>query len=497
MDAFKTPPDKHDSPGVKDSAGGEPPSATGIFGTVATPPARLEEDLFASHSAPAFAPAHPVQTPPSAAPATSAGPGEFTRMLQALQTPVQAVPQVSKPAEELARVFSHVSLDKKAPAEPAMKSEMPGESGQAPRPLNPVPGEHIDLGSPVFERKEAPGSSPGSFTQMFNAINPKAAAEPGVGTVPTAATQISRPLAASGPGEFTKIFQGLQQEGRPRDTPLPAVSPVPPQNNESGAFTRMFSNQSAGRVPQEDPLKSFKPEPLRERGFPFTESPARPVEPVLPAQGGFTQLLQALNPEPAAKVADAPMSPSPLPSPAPASTAGGFTQLLQNLSAQPASPPAAAPLMPPYPAAAPMAQPPLNLPPITPPMIPPAAVAPPVVSGPGEFTRVISGSALRDLQGPTAAPTPPAAAAPAGQAGWSPMSIPQAPAIPQAQPAPPAAPHFAPASFAFPPAPAPTPPPAPAPAPGGLQKYLPLILVLNVFLLLVIALILIFVLRHR
>ncbi len=214
-------------------------------------------------------------------------------------------------------------------------------------------------------------------------------------------------------------------------------------------------------------------------------SPARPQEGMPPAQGGFTQLLQALNKEEPAKPAEPLMAPPPL-QPAPAvPAAGGFTQLLQTLSAEPAPKQAGAP-------------------PVMPP-VQPAPAAPSSSGGPGEFTRIISGSQLRDLQAQNA----PAAPAQAARPGAPPMQFPQAPALPPAPSipqmpaahgaaAPPAAmPHFQPPAFQFPPAPAPPPAPPPAPAPSKLQQYLPLILILNIFVLLVIVLILIFVLRHK
>jgi hypothetical protein len=65
-------------------------------------------------------------------------------------------------------------------------------------------------------------------------------------------------------------------------------------------------------------------------------------------------------------------------------------------------------------------------------------------------------------------------------------------------PAPPPAQHFAPPAFAFSPPSAPPPAVAvPAPPQTTLQKYLPLILVLNVFLMLAIVLILVFALHHK
>src|SRR5581483_2788329 len=91
-----------------------------------------------------------------------------------------------------------------------------------------------------------------------------------------------------------------------------------------------------------------------------------------------------------------------------AAPGGGFTQLFRTLADEPA----------------PAAQPPI-------PAAPPPGASVPAASGPGEYTRVISGSALRELQG-TAPPPPPSAPPP------TPMTAPPAmfarPAIPNAPP---------------------------------------------------------------
>ncbi len=497
MDAFRTPFDKPDSPGTDDSAGREPSSATGIFGTVSTPPARSEEDLLASLSRERDSvvsdSVKPAQTPSTTAPTpqASASPGDFTRMLQSLATPEEAGPSgsssVSQPSQELARAFSQFSFEKVPSPEPASRAEVPTE------PARPV--------SPLAEKSGA--ASPGSFTQMFSSMSAEPAG-PAAMAPPASAAQPLRASGASAPGEFTKMFQGAQGENGFRESSMPAAPPPEPlRSTEPGAFTRMFSRDSLERAPQQDPLKSLKAEPIPEKDFKFTAGPARPAEPALPAQGGFTQLLQALNQEPAAKASEPLLPAAPLAAPTltPAPAAGGFTQLLRTLSAEPVSPPQAAPSMAQSPvappAAPPMSAPPMVPPQVVPPMMPQTSAPPPVQSGPGEFTRIISGSALRDLQGQNAVPAaqaPPVAAAPMGQPGWPPVAIPQAPAVPHAPP-------FVPPSFAFPPAPAPPPAaapvPPPAPAPGALQKYMPLILVLNVFLMLAIVLILVFTLHHK
>ncbi len=463
MHAPKAPFDKPDTPAPNQASGEGSSSATGIFGTVSPPPTRTEEDLLASLAREQQTPAAP--NPPSvqqAAPAASSSPGEFTRMLQALTTPAQTAPSsppAANPSEELARVFSHVSIEKKPTAEPVKPA------------------------------------SPGSFTQMFSTMSAASATEP---AAPSAAPPAAQPPAASpasGPGEFTKMFQGMQgQSGVSEQGSFPPLS-KPSRSAEPGAFTQMFSTHNPAVAPQGDPLKSLPPEPAPEADLKFWKDHPQPAEPGLPAQGGFTQLLQALSQEPAVKAPEAPVYAPPAAAP-PAPAVGGFTQLLRTLSSEPPAPPAAVPPLAPPPApvaAPPMAPSPIVAPPVAPPMMPLSPVAPTVSSGPGEFTRVISGSALRDLQSQSGAPSAPPPTAPVAQPAWPPAPIPPPPAMHLPQPAPPIAPQ----AFAFPPTPAPPPPAAPAPATGALQKYMPLILVLNIFLMLAIVLILIFVFHHK
>ena len=492
MEAPKSPFEKPDSPGTDQSAGNVPSSATGIFGQVPAAPLRTEDDLLESllkkpmppESNPAPAPAAPDLTIPAAGPAASASPGaavqgpatptagqgEFTRMLQALNSSASAATSSAEPAtrpsEELAKAFSHVALDKIQSSEPAVKS------GGLP----------------------ASPSSPGSFTKMFNAASGESVT-PAAGQVQTAPLQPQSAQPSSGPGEFTKIFQGI----KPANVPPAASAPTPKQPPPAGpgAFTRMFSNQSASSSVREDPLNSLKAIGPQESSLKFTGGAPADAEPALPAQGGFTQLLRALNQESPQKAAEPPIfqaSPAP---PAAAPSAGGFTQLLKALSAEPASAPEAAPSMSAnsIPSSSPASPaPPIAAGPVAPPVLPPSPAAPHARTGPGEFTRIISGSALRDLQSGSGVPVPPTAPAPAAQSAWTPPSMPVASPIP----APPPAQHFAPPAFAFSPPSAPPPAVAvPAPPQTTLQKYLPLILVLNVFLMLAIVLILVFALHHK
>jgi len=515
MDASRSPFDETDAPGRKESAAGESSSATGLFGTVPPAPAGSEDDLLASllksSAMPAPTPTAPAQPAPAAvssipAPASipaeaapivsppppPSGPGEFTRMLQSLKSSGPATSfgsgPASRPSEELAKIFSHVDVERSispaAPGTPDLRGalETAGTSAaSAPPQGSPA------LPNPSPAASAAP-STPGSFTQMFSSINARGS---------DSAAPVSPPPAqpvSSSPGEFTRMFQGPAPTA-PRETGLPPSPPVSSATSEPGAFTRMFSQSGPAPAAHEDPLKSLRPEPAPDRGLQFSMGTDKAPEPAIPAQGGFTQLLQALN-QPAAKPAEPTFAPAAPSTPPSTPAAGGFTQLLQTLSSQPA---AAAP--PPFAAAPPPVVPQAaTAPPVmssaAPPMMPPVP-GPQLSSGPGEFTRVISGSALRDLE--TRGPAPgaaPVGAPPAAPPAWTPPAAPRMAAPPPPPPAA-AAPHFAPPAFAFPPVPAPAPPPPAPAAPGGMPKYMLTLLLVMGFLVIALLIILIFVLVGR
>jgi hypothetical protein len=451
MDEFRNPPEKAGPAGGKDQETGDESSATGIFSKPPVPSNPAGDDLLTSLLRQASSPAGPAASeaatmPPSPGPFAkpaerpkSAAPGEATRLLQAMK-PAPA----SKP--DLASVFKQISVEKIPAA-----GEIPGERAQPP-------------GGP---------SSAGEFTQAFRNLSAKSS-----GAAPSTAppAQKSDPSA---PGEFTRLFQSAQT---PAETPPPRAMapPAAPLRDSPDSLTQLFSRSSAPAGPASAPAGA------PESDAPFSLTPLQ-SEGTPQSRGGFTQLLRALEKEPVADPKPADVAP-PLSSSAPPSgPAGGFTQLLETLSAQGSR--------------APEAPPPMGPPPAQPMTPTPVSTS----SGPGEYTRVISASAVRESYGtaPAAANPQPAAASP----GAMPPVMPQIPLRPPAIPA--AVPHAAapapqmhagmPAmpAFSFPPAPAPpaaAPPAAPA---GGLQKYLPLILLVNVFLLLAIILILIFVLRHR
>ncbi|MFP5230374.1 MAG: hypothetical protein ACLGXA_22385 [Acidobacteriota bacterium] len=493
MDDFRKPEPK-DTPGQESAESRDAGSATGIFGRPTAPAHSAgEDDLLASllrqsagpqsaapvppasPSAPSaaesptsvfVAPAANPSTPASGAFSKPASPGEVTRILQRV-----------KPAgekQDLAGIFRQVSIEKTPANEPAPPAAVPPGSAEP--------------------RAE---SSPGSFTQAFRDLAAKSAANPGAGPAANASAPpaVAAMPQSAGPGEFTRLFQAVQspsqQSSTRTDAPLvqaPPPVPAPPPQTAAGSpesLTQLFAKSAPAA---EAPGSLWTPAPTRDASFP--SAPAKQEEP-LPAQGGFTQLFQALNQGPAAPAKPADLPP---PAPTPSGPAGqvGFTQLLETLSTKGAPAPAPSPLTAAPPAAA-------------------APVLPP--SGEGEFTRVISASALRESQARLpAAPSPaPVAAAPAAPpaarppmpAGMPPMPHFQMPgmAAPHAAAPAAAAPHalfpMAPPAFQFPPAAPPPPPAAPAPQAGGLQKYLPLILTVNIFLMLAILLVLFVVLRHR
>ena len=527
MDASKSPFDDPEILGKSESAIGDASSATAIFGTVSAKPAPQQDDdllksLMGAHSSPSSVAeppgptsAEPPQTQPwtpvgPPTPATqvvpSSGPGEFTEIFQALQNPAPA--STSTPAAPPAAAYTPSNAPPKTPADLAnvFTQVVVEKTIFTPPPAAPPPSKaseftqllqtlNASTQKPEPEVAAPPqppaAGTPGTFTQLFNTVSARPTEAPQTSAIPpwsapfSSPTQSFRSDTPAGPGDFTRVFQSAPAAGQAVSSP---VVPSTPAQSASGpgSFTEMFSAKPMESTPSENPLKSLKSEPPPPNTFQFS-SPARPQESMPPAQGGFTQLLQALNKEEPVKAAEPVMAPPPL-QPVPAvPAAGGFTQLLQTLSAEPSPKQAGAP-------------------PVMPP-VQPAPAVPSVSGGPGEFTRIISGSQLRDLQAQSAPVAAPVAPPQAARPGVPPMQFPQAPPFPAAPSipqipaahsaaAPPAAmPHFQPPAFQFPPAPAP--PAPPPPVPSKLQQYLPLILILNIFVLLVIVLILIFVLRHR
>ena len=508
----------------------------------------LRGDTATNYTEETAAIAKPASTPVAAL-SSSPTPGSFTQMFQALQssdapstpapeniaqaaTPPPA-PPAAKPAADLTSVFTPVSIHKPAApfpspavAAPPVAEQKAGEFTQLLKTLNnPV----LKVESPAAETAK-PSTEPGSFTQLFKTATQAHISQPPPepASPAPAPTPVSGSSAGSGAGAFTQMFQTLSsgEESSPIAPATPsqpaaatgftqmfqslsgtketaAQPPVTPAAFEPatsapkpgpGAFTQMFSQIGAQNAPQQDPLASLKQEPPPPANFQFSPAtpaadanPFRNTQPAPPAQGGFTQLFQALGNEDAAPPKEPPpFMPPVAATPAPPA-AGGFTQLLRTLNTEAA---------PPQPQS------------VTPQPLPPAPPAPLPSSGPGEFTRIISGSMLREAQGQNVPPgSPPVMPAQQGGAQPAAFQMPQPPAFPKIPTAPPPMPqmhvgggsapqmpHLQPTAFAFPPAPA---PPAPQPAQSKLQQYLPLILVVNVFVLIVVILIVVFALRHH
>jgi len=393
-----------------------------------------------SRPVPVSPPAAPPAPPPSAPQAV--GSGEVTRILQRVKPPGAK--------QDLAAVFKQVPIEK-PPAPPPPRSEPP---------LASAPSR----------------SASGSFTQAFREISKKSAGS----ALPPAALPSSPKPEAAGPGEFTKLFQSVQMEPEPavRQPDPPHVSgALPIREAATDSLTQLFAKGVSELENRGEPWPQTP-----KADTPFSSDSLLRKEP-LSAQGNFTQLYQALDQGPVAPAKPVEAALPPV-SPATPAAPGGFTQLLESLSSKEAPPPIPS---------APLPSPPSQ----------PVAAAP-ASAEPGEYTRVISASALRENRARTAPPpTPPAAASPGVRPsipmppmGMPPMSAPQMPAAaaPHAMPA--AVPMQAPA-FSFPAMPMAAPTPPPAPQPSGLQKYVPLLLLVNIFVeLAILLLVLIVLLRH-
>jgi hypothetical protein len=370
----------------------------------------------------------------------------------------------------------------------------------------------------------APASSqPGEFTQMFQAMD--ARSTPAAST-PVAPPAFSAPVApkpepaSPAPGEFTRIFVSTsappkEQPAREQVKPIAEAAPiVPPPAGPSklkgfstpgisdsasaeGSFTQFFKATPTAPPPAPPSVQAYTPPPVapfqppsakewpREPDFGASTKPQFDSGPT-PASGSATGLLSSLSspgaavpsrtPEPAAYRPDPIPSYTPAPPPPETSAAdtGGVTKLIQRLSqVQKEAPPE------------PVYQAP-----------PPPAPQPSASSGPGEFTRMISGAAAKAA---VSGMPPPAAAAPP----LPPMPAVAMPAItmpafhaPAAAPA--AAPKFEAPKFEPPKVEAPKLAPLALAAPKGkLEAMVPILLVVNTFLLIVILLVVVFAMKGK
>lgn len=271
---------------------------------------------------------------------------------------------------------------------------------------------------------------------------------------------------ASGPGEFTRLFEGVQSAASGADLPLPTRAPElarPTAQNsaEAGEFTRVFLSRAGGPGTEGRGAESRKAADagagVAARGFsshgasestsaegsvtqlfraPSATTPVRPAAPVRPvnpppaAQPPFrpgkeerpfsnlkavgassnpriTNLLESLS-MPEASAREAVASGSGFAPAAARVETGGVTQFIQKLAEEPAPPPAAP------------AQP-----------VPAGAQ-----SGPGEYTRMVARvegkpEAAEPSAPPVAIPSRPAAPAIAAVPALPPAPVVAAPALPR------------------------------------------------------------------
>ena len=318
-------------------------------------------------------------------------------------------------------------------------------------------------------KSESKPTAHGEFTQLFGTQNPVNSPPH---SQPATAPPQETPKQPS--EEATRIF--VRQAAPPaeppvvRAVPIPASPAAPPRMkgfsspgasdsaSADGSFTQLFR---AVPPPSSPPIQ---PPPAQASSAPpVVEKPEWPSS--APKSLGATELFRALSVDEGVPADRNTRRPDSFSEPGPVSASpGSVTMWIQKLSEDlgPSSPPPA-----PFSAQAFDPQPLAATP------------EPAPSSGQGEFTRIISGGAVKAAAGVSAPPVAPAVpAAPA---------IPVAPAIkvqaPAIEPPKPAAPKLS--------------PPAVPPPQSKLQQMLPILLVLNAFLLVVLILVVVFVLLRK
>lgn len=396
----------------------------------------------------------PIEAPVQSKPATSAG--EFTRFFEAF-TPGEPAPTHTKASEQTANP---------TPNTESASREQPGDFTriflQVPAPAvetrNPIEKTAERTSAAPLQAPQPAEAGPGEFTRFMlgmERVPPESSTvrpEPDLPASPAArklkgfSTPGASDFAAAGPGGITESFH----------TPRSAPEASPPARLEDDRVVSAPFRRPADTAEQRIPFP------------PRAEERQRPGE-----AGEFTRLMKSLS-----DTASRPMQESsgPLAGAAAGGTSsqeflagpGEFTRLMKGLSG--GAPPEEAAL-PGFERADP----------------PPSPK--PVPQEAGDYTRIISGSILRQAQ---PAPPQPAsvsnAAAPGPLSGLPPLPHPLMPAAPPVAQVPqvPHVPHV------------PTPPPLPVVQPKGkLERYLPLLLILNAFLLAVLILLVAFSLRGR
>jgi hypothetical protein len=218
------------------------------------------------------------------------------------------------------------------------------------------------------------------------------------------------------PGEFTRVFGSAKGSDSAPIPPLQSPAGDIARREEPGAFTQLFSNtnQSAASFPASPPLQTWEPSPPRSEVSQPSKEPAWTPPPSLAATPPITPPIEQSLPRPNAS--------STAETPAPA----GATHVFSVVR-------------------------------------PPLSSAAPLPTGPGEYTRIISGGAGSAPPGEKVPIAAPKVAAPAPPK-FTPPAIPKAPELGK--------------------------------APKTKASYLPLVIILNVLLFVAILLIVYFEIKH-
>jgi hypothetical protein len=361
--------------------------------------------------------------------------------------------------------------DKWFPAEDKGGAALGGAKLGGPwgQPLN-APSVPSSGRPPLGEGKPVPGE----FTQMFQKLE-FAPSQP-VSRAPEA--RLSPEIPRQEPGEFTRMF--VRATASMPQRPMPAASdpaafapPAAPRlkgfstpgvsdsASPEGSFTQLF--QSAAPVPPA-PVRPFTPLSNGTEAAWSSNLDSPPSKDAMES-AGVTQLFRALSPEnePGAKHYG---EPSPQPGVPSSNAPESITMLIQRLTEDLQASAASSP-------------------------IPASGPAPVGVSEPGEFTRIMSGSASAPAAqgssaGKLAVPAPavipvPAAPVPVVPA-FSAPAVPAVPVVPKLQ---------------APPIPAPPVVASADPPQSKLQQMMPMLLVLNAFLLVVLIVLVVFLLKSR
>jgi hypothetical protein len=194
----------------------------------------------------------PAAAEPEPVKAAVEEPGEFTRMFR-------AAPEVPKPAELDAGEFTRMFQAPEANPAPPPKEEpgivtrtmqvpvvAPLETPQATPPPDDGATRLFQVPVAAQAAPEPPAKEAGEFTRLFQSMQQNPAAKP-------------EAAKATGPGEFTRMFQsplspGVQNPNARAEAFPVAPAPPPPPQNRGGEFTQLFGTPSAGA-----PVKAAPP----------------------------------------------------------------------------------------------------------------------------------------------------------------------------------------------------------------------------------------------